>query len=224
MRTIMKKLFFVLALYMLPALSYSQTWETLMIDSAVSVKLPRGFTKTEKDKKYSLVAVSPFGTILIFKTPDKPLVTPDIEREKHLQQYYDDYISNVKRSSSDAIVKDEKNSLIGQLTVKDFTLQIDSGSGILYRDFRILHANSATYTFEFLYQDIHKEYALPEREKFFSSIEVNESLNSADQYTAKSLNSGKQDNSTYLVIGSGAVLLIIGLVIFFVLRRKRRSS
>ncbi len=220
----MKHLFFLLALYLFPALTYSQTWETVKIDNAVSVKLPKGSTKSEKDKKYSLVAVSPFGTILIFKAPDVSLVTPDIEKERHLQEYYDDYIDNVKKSSSDAIIKDEKDTLLGELTVKDFTLQIDSGSGVLYRDFRILHANNATYTFEYLYQDIHKEYALPERERFFNSIEVNERLIGSDQFTKKSLNEGQTDNSMYLVLGSGAVLLIIGLVIFFMVKSKRKSS
>ena len=220
----MKKIIFVLALFILPYLSFSQTWETVKIDSTVTVKLPIGFTKSEKDKKYSLVAVSPFGTIMIFKTPDRPLVTPDIEQQKHLQDYYDDYISNIKQSSPDAIVRDEKDTLLGKLTVKDFTLQIDSGSGILYRDFRILHANSATYTFQFLYQDIHKEYALPERERFFNSIEVNESLNPTDQFTAESLNAGKPDNTMYLIVGSAAVLLTIGLVIFFIVRRKKKRA
>lgn len=220
----MKKIIFVLALFILPYLSFSQTWETVKIDSTVTVKLPIGFTKSEKDKKYSLVAVSPFGTIMIFKTPDRPLVTPDIEQQKHLQDYYDDYISNIKQSSPDAIVRDEKDTLLGKLTVKDFTLQIDSGSGILYRDFRILHANSATYTFQFLYQDIHKEYALPERERFFNSIEVNESLNPTDQFTAESLNAGKPDNTMYLIVGSAAVLLTIGLVIFFIIRSKKKNA
>lgn len=222
----MKKLIFLLTIYLTPFLSFAQTWETLKIDSAVSVKLPKGFTKTETDKKYSLVAISPFGTILIFKTPDKSQVTPDIEKDRHLQQYYDDYIKNVKRSSADAIIKDEKDSFLGELKVKDFTLQIDSGSGVLFRDFRILHANSATYTFEFLYQDIHKEYALPEREKFFNSIEVNENLNRSDQFTSESLNSDTPDNSKYLIWGIIAVVLTSGMIIFMVLRKKnqRRNS
>lgn len=222
----MKKLIFLLTIYLTPFLSFAQTWETLKIDSAVSVKLPKGFTKTETDKKYSLVAISPFGTILIFKSPDKSQVTPDIEKERHLQQYYDDYIKNVKRSSADAIIKDEKDSFLGELKVKDFTLQIDSGSGVLFRDFRILHANSATYTFEFLYQDIHKEYALPEREKFFNSIEVNEKLNRSDQFTSESLNTDTPDNSKYLIWGIIVVVLAGGMIIIMVLRKKnqRRNS
>lgn len=221
---IMKKLIFLLALYISPFLSFAQTWETLKIDSAVSVKLPKGFTKTESDKKYSLVAISPFGTILIFKSPDIPQVTPDIEKERHLNKYYDDYIKNVKSSSADAIIKDEKDALLGELKVKDFTLQIDSGSGVLFRDFRILHANSATYTFEFLYQDIHKEYALPECEKFFNSIEVNENLSKSDQYTSESLNSDSRDNSKYMIWGIVGVLLIAGMIILLVLRKKRSAA
>ena len=221
---IMKKLLVIIAIYILSGSAYSQTWETVKIDSTLSVKLPKGFTKTGKGKKYSMVAISPFGTILIFRTLDNPMVTPDIEMERHLNEYYSDYINNIKTSSSDALIKDEKDTLLGKLKVKDFTLQIDSGSGVLYRDFRILHANSATYTFEFLYQDIHKEYALPERERFFNSIEVNENLVRSDQYTSESINTGNKSNTKYLIAGSAALAVAIGLAIIFVLRRKRRSA
>src|SRR6476620_5914451 len=108
----MRTIILILAILLRSAASYSQDWETVKIDSTVSVKLPKGFTKTEKDEKYSLVAVSPWGTILIFKTPDNPRVTPDIEKEKHLKRYYDDYIKNVRTVSSSSIIKDEKDETI----------------------------------------------------------------------------------------------------------------
>jgi hypothetical protein len=211
---------------MIPFLSLAQTWDTFKIDSTVSVKLPKGFRKIETDKKYSLAARTSFGTILFFKTPDIPLVTPDIEKDRHLKSFYDSYIKSVKTSSSDALISGEADNLIGELKVKDFTLQTDTGGGIMFRDFRILHANGATYIFEFLYQKIHKEYAIPERDKFFNSIEVNENLNRSDQFTSKSLNPEKPDNTNYLIFGIIVVLFVIGLTIFLVLRKKgqRRNS
>lgn len=219
----MKKIFLFLTFILFAGTTFSQTWETVQIDSAVSVKLPKGFTKTEADKKYSLYAVSPFGTILIFKAYDNPKTTPDIEKDRHLKKYYEDYVRDIKRSSTDAIIKDEKDGKLGELKVKDFTLQTDSGSGVVYRDFRILHANSATYTFEFLYQDIHKEYALPERERFFSSIEVNENLVKSDQYTTESFESATRDNSRIYQIGGLVLLILIILVILFLRKRKRQA-
>ena len=211
---------------MIPFLSQAQTWDTFKIDRTVSVKLPKGFRKIETDKKYSLVARTSFGTILFFKTPDIPLVTPDIEKDRHLKSFYDSYLKSVKTSSSDALITSEEDNLIGKLKVKDFTLQTDTGGGIMFRDFRILHANGATYIFEFLYQKIHKEYAIPERDKFFKSIEVNENLNRSDQFTSKSLNPEKPENTNYLVLGIIVILLAVGLTIFLVLRKKgqRRNS
>jgi len=222
----MKKIIILFAIFMIPVLSQAQIWDTFKIDSAVSVKLPKGFTKTETDKKYSLVAISSFGTILIFKIPDIPQVTPDIEKDRHLKNFYDDYIKSVKISSANALITGEEDKLIGEFKVKDFTLQIDTGSGILFRDFRILHANSATYTFEFLYQNIHKEYAIPERNKFFNSIEVNENLSRSDQYTIQSLNSDKPDNSKYLTWGIIVLILAGGLATILVLLKwgQRRNS
>ncbi|MDP3467481.1 MAG: hypothetical protein Q8S11_04070 [Daejeonella sp.] len=207
----MKKLFILLTIFLIPLLSLSQTWDTFRIDSAVSVRLPKGFTKTESSKQFNLLARSSFGTILIFKVPDDPQITPDIEKERHLGQYYDNYLKSVRQSSKSGIITGEKNKLVGGLKVKDFTLQIDTGSGVLFRDFRILHANAATYTFEFLYQDIHKEYAVPEREKFFNSIEINEIIGSSDQFTSHNPNSDSPDNSQYLILLILIVLLGIGL-------------
>lgn len=222
----MKKLIILYAIYIIPFLSQAQTWDTYKIDSTVSVKLPKGFRKIETDKRYSLIARTSFGTILFFKTPDIPLVTPDIEKDRHLKSFYDSYLKSVKTSSSDALITSEGDNLIGKLKVKDFTLQTDTGGGIMYRDFRILHANGATYIFEFLYQKIHKEYAIPERDKFFNSIEVNENLSRSDQYTSKSLNPEKTDNTNYLILGIIVLLLVVGLTIFLVFRKKgqRRNS
>jgi hypothetical protein len=219
---VMKKLTLILALFILSGTAYSQDWETLKIDSAVSVNLPKGFTKSEKDKKYSLVAVSPWGTILIFKNLDNPISTPDIEKDKHLKKYYDDYIKNVKTVSAGSIVKDEKDAMLGNLKVKDFTLQIDTGSGVLYRNFRLLHANNATYIFEFLYQDLHTQFAVPEKEKFFNSIQVNEKLDKTDQYTSEEINDNNPTNKKFLfwAIPAGIVVLVI---LYLVFRRKKRQ-
>lgn len=215
----MKKIIILLAIYLTPFLSRAQTWDTFRIDNAVSVGLPKGFTKTDTTKQFSLMARSSFGTILIFKVPDNPQITPDIEKDRHLKNYYENYIESVKQSSKSGIITDEKDNLIGELKVKDFTLRIDTGSGVLLRDFRVLHANGATYTFEFLHENVHKEFAVPEREKFFSSIKVNENISSSDQYTSRAPDSDSPDHTKYLILLI-IVLLAIGLAILTILLKK----
>ncbi len=218
----MKAIILTLALFILSNTSYSQEWETVKIDSTVSVKLPKGFNKTEKNDKYSLVAVSPWGTVLIFKTLDDPMVTPDIEKDKHLQKYYDDYINNVRTVSTGSIIKDEKDAMLGELKVKDFTLQIDTGSGVLYRNFRLLHASSATYIFEFLYQDLHSQFAVPEKEKFFNSIQVNENLSKTDQYTSAEINDNNAASKKYLYWAIPGGVILIALIMFLLKKRKSK--
>ena len=221
----MKKLIILLAIYLIPFLSRAQTWDTFRIDNAVSVGLPKGFTKTETKQQFSLVARTSFGTILIFKVPDNPQITPDIEKERHLKNYYENYIKSVKQSSKSGIITDEKDNLIGKLKVKDFTLKIDTGSGVLLRDFRVLHANGATYTFEFLHENVHKEFAVPEREKFFNSIQVNETISSSGQYTSHAPNSDSPDNNKYWILLIMEVLLAIGLTILrILLKRVQRTD
>lgn len=221
----MKKLIILFAIYLIPFLSQAQSWDTFKIDNTVSVGLPKGFTKTETKQEFSLVARSSFGTILIFKVPDNPQITPDIEKDRHLKNYYENYIKSVKQSSKSGIITDEKDNLVGELKVKDFTLKIDTGSGVLLRDFRILHANGATYTFEFLHENVHKEFAVPEREKFFNSIEVNETISSSDQYTSQAPNSDSPDNTKYLILLILIVLLAIGLTILrILLKRVQRTD
>jgi hypothetical protein len=218
----MKPLILILTLLILSNISYAQEWEIVKIDSTVSVKLPKGFSKTDKDDKYSLVAVSPWGTILIFKTLDDKMSTPDIEKDKHLKKYYDDYIKNVRTVSPGANINDEKDGKLGALKVKDFTLQIDTGSGVLYRNFRLLHASSATYIFEFLYQDLHSEFAVPEKEKFFNSIEVNEQLGKTDQYTSDEINDNNAASKKYLYWAIPGGIVLIGFA-FLLLQKRNRT-
>ncbi|NEU07782.1 hypothetical protein GZH53_05615 [Flavihumibacter sp. R14] len=201
--------------------SFGQSgWKTVKLDTAISFQLPKGFQKTKSDSASSFSAATGFGTILIFKADDNQRVTPDIERDKHLADFYDDYIKRVESSTADGKITHERDTLIGGLKVKDFTLELDSGGGVQVRKFRILHANSATYTFEFLFEEMHKEYAAEECNKFFNSIKVNESVEHSDQFNATaSENSGI---NPYLI--GAVVLLIIGLIIFFIVRKKRVVS
>lgn len=219
----MKKSFIIIAICLIASLAYTQEWKTVKIDSALSVKLPKGFNKTTPDDQQNFTASTGFGTILIFKDPDNPITIPDIEKDKHLQKFYDEYIKRIEKSSGDGVISEEKDTLLGDLKVKDFKLEIDSGSGKQYRNFRILHANNATYTFEFLYEDIHAEFASEEMEQFFNSITVTQNLDTQDQFTDESMQK-PEDNTTAWLIGGGIALLIIIIVVIILSRRKKRAG
>lgn len=218
----MKKLIILTVLYFIALPTFCQGWKTVKIDSAVSVKLPKGFNKTTPGDQNNFSATTGFGTILIFKDPDNPVTIPDIEKDKHLQKFYDNYIGRIKKSSADGIISEEKDTLIGDMKVKDFKLETDSGGGKQLRNFRILHANNATYTFEFLYEEIHTEYAMQEKDQFFNSITVAQALNKEDQFTDESIE--KPKNNTPWLIGGGAALLVVVIIVVLVSRRKKRTG
>ena len=215
----MKKLLVIFCILFIASSSEAQDWPTVKIDSAVSVQLPKGFEKNDTTAQVQFLANSPFGTIMVFKSEDNPRVFPDIERDRHLDKYYNNYIKSISRSSAGGSIINEKDTLLGELKVKDFTLQVDSGSGKQYREFRIFHANGATYTFQFLYQHIHKAFVDPEKEKFFNSIKINETFDRQDQYTAANAENEDGISGAWLV-GLGAILLIFILLLLFFRRRR----
>lgn len=216
----MKNLIFLFLISFITFPVFSQNWKTVKMDSAVSFKLPKGFIKTKTADENNFSAQTAFGTILIFKAVDDPLLTPDIDKDKHLNQFYNTYLERVQKSTSDGKITDEKDTLLGELKVKDFTLSIDTGSGNQFRKFRILHANNATYTFEFLFQEIHKDYAAEECNLFFNSISVNEDMNRSDQFTADNI-PGTGPN--YYLIG-GVMVILAGIILFFVIQKSRRTD
>jgi hypothetical protein len=213
----MKKLLIFFGLFLAAHVTLAQKWPTVRIDSAVSVQLPKGYEKKDTTGEFNLVARSSFGTILIFKTPDNPRVIPDIERDRHLEQYYDEYVQKVGSSVAEGRVIDERDTLLGDLKVKDFTLVVDSGTGKQYRNFRIMHVSGASYTFEFLYEDIHEEYSRPERDKFFSSILISDELNRQDQYTTEA-----PPGMDPMMIGGIVLAILVLLLLFFWVRRRKR--
>lgn len=198
--------------------SSAQKWSTVSIDSVVSVQLPKGYEKTDTTNQIQLLALTGLGTIMILKSDDNPKEIPDIEKDRHLEKYYKKYIKSISKSSGSGNIMNEKSALLGALEVKDFTLQVDSGSGKQYRDFRIMHANGATYVFQFLYDYLQEELVKPEKLKFFNSIKVNETIERQDQYT--SLNTKKSNAiKPGWLIGGGAILLAI--ILFIILKRRR---
>lgn len=215
----MKKLLIFFALFLVALLSFAQKWPTVRIDSAVSVQLPKGYEKKDTTGEFSLVARSSFGTILVFKTPDNPRILPDIERDRHLEEYYDDYVQKVASSAKEGRILDERDTVLGDLKVKDFTLVVDSGSGKQFRNFRIMHVSGASYTFEFLYEDIHEEYSRPERDRFFSAITVDENLNRQDQYTTD-----VPPGLDPLVIGAIVGVIILSILVFLFVKKRRTRA
>ncbi len=193
----------------------AQTWKSVRIDDSVQVSLPPDFARSDTGGQIMITARPPFGDILVTRQDDNPQATPDIEKVKHLQKYYDDFVKRV-RKNAEGIVSDEKDTLLGKLHVKEFTLEVDSGRGKQYRQIRILHEAGATYTFQFMYKDIHKEYATKSIDTFFNSIKIPPDAGVETQFTNAGNTTGispGQRNWTYYVIAAVVLLVIVILIV-----------
>ncbi|MXV17798.1 hypothetical protein [Hufsiella ginkgonis] len=220
MKRDIKRLLPVLFLWFsVPALA--QTWETVKIDSVVSVILPKGHTSNDTlgQKVYS--AQTLFGNIQVVITPDNPRQMPDIEKKKHLLKYYDNYLNKVQKSAKGTVSK-ERDTLLGDLHVKDFTLTLQGSAGEEIRKFRILHENCATYTFQFFYNALQKEVSEGESNKFFNAIKVANDPAASSQFTSAPATPADVRPNNKLIICSigGAVLLAV--VIWLAMRKRKR--
>jgi hypothetical protein len=219
----MKKLVMALLCLIIPALVFSQNWKSYPIDDSVKVSLPPDFKKIDALGQTQITAETSFGFIQITKQPDNPQTTPDIEKLKHLNRYYDDFVNRIRTSAKNGIISNETDTTLGNLHVKDFTLAVDSGSGKHLRNFRVLHENGATYAFQYLYKDISAEYAIPESKAFFKSISVAAPAKIESQFTTEGNTTGKTPASkSMLYIWMGITAVIFLLIILYL--RKKRSS
>ena len=220
----MKKHILTCILSVLTFAIYAQNWKPYKIDDSVQVSLPAGFKKVDTLGQTKITAQTTFGYIQITKLNDNTSRTPDIEKVKHLNKYYDGFVKDIKASSKYGIISGEKDTVMGNLHVKDFTMAVDSGSGKQYRNFRIIHENGATYTFQYLHQDIHNEYAAPEKKEFFNSIiilvsDVKSQFTSPENTTGKSTS---ENSNLFKLIGFGVLLGI--LLLYFIIKRKRKAK
>jgi len=219
----MRSLILIHALILISFLSKGQEFKPYRIDDSVQVSIPPTFQKKDTLGQHIISAGTQFGNILIIKTPDDPKRTPEIEKKSHLDAFYENYVKNISSSVEGSIISGERDTTINNLRYKDFTLQADSGGGKQYRNFRIVHVNSATYIFQFLYQDVHKEYAASNIKSFFDGIKIPPDATVASQFTEPENTTGTPPTgSNYSMIGWGVgILILIVLIIFFIRRRKR---
>lgn len=202
----------------------AQKWTPYKIDDSVQVSLPTDHKIIDTLGQTIINGSTAFGNIQVIKTPDNPLRTPEIEKEKNLNEYYKNYLQKIRNSAPQGSITGEQDTTINNLLYKEFTLQVDSGSGKQLRNFRIVHVNSATYTFEFLYDEIHKDFAGDDRNSFFNSIRIPPDATLQNQFTRPGNTTGKPPEGSYntLIIGIAIGLAVIIVVVILVVRKRKR--
>jgi|SRR6185503_20374 len=207
----------ILLLYIVPA--FSQLGKPVTIDSLVTITMPPGFQKKDTLGQQVYSANGLYGYMVVIKAPN-PKSTRVLKRESDLNRVLKDYVKGIQGQSGNGSAQNVRDTVMGSLDAKVFTLRTDDGNGnILYRNFVLLYTTEATYTFEYGYPDDRKDVVKGEYTSFIRSIKISPELNSRDQYVSKAKGLSK---NAMIAIGAGALLVIIIAIILLTRRKKRR--
>lgn len=215
----MKKILLSSALLFLLAITgFSQEVKPVQIDSLVSVSLPAGYNKKDTLGQQIFTANSNFGYVVVLRSPNAK-DTPPLQKERDLNKLLKDNVASIKAESSNASTQAIRDTTIGTLKAKTFTLRTDDGQGdAQLRDFIILYTTAATYTFDYTYPESRKEFVKKEYTSFVNSIKLSPQLQRNDQYLSNA--KGISPVLEIGVIGGGAVLILIIGVMY--IQKKRR--
>ncbi|MDB5005851.1 MAG: hypothetical protein JWP45_244 [Mucilaginibacter sp.] len=212
----MKKIFLSFTLLLFGVTVFSQApIAPVKIDSLVTVSLPQTFQKKDTLGQHIFSANSTFGYMTVIVEPNGKNNTP-LKKEKDLNKVFQDYIKSIQTQSPGSVAENVRDTTVGTLKAKVFTLKIDNGGTSQFINFTLIYTQDATYTFEYVYPQERSDLVKSDYTAFISSIRLSHELQRNDQYLS---NNNGMSSTTKIEIGGGALVII--LVVFLVIRRKR---
>jgi hypothetical protein len=215
----MKKVFLSLALVLFAIAGYSQALKPFKVDSLVTVSLPAIHQEKDTLGQHIYSANGLYGFMTVIRAPNEKNNAP-LKKEKDLNNVLKDYIKKIQTQSGGGSAQNIRDTTVGTLKAKVFTLKSDDGLGnIQLINFTLLYTQDATYTFEFVYPEMRKDLVKDEYKAFISSIKLSPELQRNDQYLS---NATGMSSTNKIEIGTG--VLIVALIIFFVVRRRKKLA
>jgi hypothetical protein len=217
----MKKIFLISATFILSAITgFAQQVKPVAIDSVVTVSLPAAYQKTDTLGQQVFSSNSELGYVVVLRTPNAKNTEP-LKRENDLDNVLKANVKSIQAESSNASAQFVRDTTIGKLKAKTFTLQTDNGQGdIQFRNIVLLYTTAATYVFEYVYPNARKDVIANDYSSFINSIKLSPQLQRNDQYL-----SNAKGMSPVLITGI-LILAVIGLVVFliFYIQKRRRLA
>jgi len=200
---------------------FSQVLKPVKIDSLVTVSLPEGFTKKDTLGQQIYQGSASLGNILVLRVPNAD--TKPLNKEKDLKDVFKTYINGIQKQSVNGSVMYPRDTTIGKLEGKVFTLRIDNsgstGESPELRNFILLYTQDVTYTFEYNYPEQRVDLAKAELKQFSGSIRIAPTLDRRDQYLSDA--KGMSAPAKIGIYGGAAVIVLI--VVLTVIKRKNRQ-
>ncbi|HEX3384335.1 MAG TPA: hypothetical protein VHS53_04065 [Mucilaginibacter sp.] len=218
----MKKLILLFAVLFSVKTVFGQGYKPVKIDSLVTVSMPAGYTQKDTLGQNIYSANTNFGYMMAIAEPNKKNNKP-LKKANDLDKVFKDYVKGIQSQTPYSSAQNVRDTTVGALKAKAFTLVIDDGSGnVQNKNFLLIYTTGATYTFEYGYPDLRKDMVKGEAKAYFGSIKLSPDLQRNDQYMDLHSSSSTLSTNTVIEI-SGGILLAFGIVwiIFF---RGRRNE
>lgn len=213
----MKKLIILIAVLFSMNAVFGQSLKSVKLDSLVNVSLPSSYSKKDTLGQQIFSANTDLGYMISIRQPNATGNQP-LKKENDLNNVLKKYIKGIQSQSGEGSTQNIRDTTIGTLKAKAFTLFMKDPNGDnQYRNFLLLYTKDATYTFEYGYPEARKDFIKAESKAFFASIKLSPELQRNDQYT-DTKSSSSVSTTTIMEIGGG--VLILGLIAWFIFRKK----
>lgn len=217
----MKKLIILFGILFSMNTVFGQALKTVKIDSLVSVSLPATFTKKDTLGQQIFSANTDLGYMIAIREPNAKGNQP-LKKENDLNKVLKSYVKGIQSQTENGSAQNVRDTTIGTLKAKLFTLVTKDANGdYLDRNFILLYTQEATYTFEYGYPEIRKDFIKGESKAYFSSIKLSPELQRNDQYINTSASSGL---STILIIEIAGGVLVLSLLAWLIFFRNRNKE
>jgi hypothetical protein len=218
----MKRIILSLTFIAFTVTGFCQKLVPVKIDSLVTVSLPHGFQKKDTLGQQIFTGNGSLGYMVVIRNPNAADNKP-LNKERDLNKVLKTYIDGIQKQSINGSVMNLRDTTIGALEGKVFTLRIDNsgstGESPQLKRFILLYTQETTYTIEYNYPEQRQELVAAELKEFSSSIKLAPDLKRNDQYlsNAKGLSTGAKIG----IYGGGAIVIII---LVTVIRRKKKQQ
>ncbi|MBS1526418.1 MAG: hypothetical protein JST19_12260 [Bacteroidetes bacterium] len=215
----MKKLMILLGILFSVKTVFAQRFKPVKIDSLVTVSMPATYTQKDTLGQHIFTANTDLGYMVTIVEPNAKGNQP-LKKENDLNSVLKKYIQGIQSQSGNGSAQFVRDTTVGTLKAKAFTLRTDDGSGdVQYRDFVLIYTTGATYTFQYGYGDARKDYVKDEKKAYFGSIKLSPELQRNDQYTDTRSSSSSVNPLSIIEIAGGVIVLFAVIWLLFFNKR-----
>jgi hypothetical protein len=217
----MKKIIILFTILFSVNAVFGQSLKSVKLDNLVSVSLPSSYTKKDTLGQQIFTGNTDLGYIIAIRQPNAKDNQP-LKKENDLNAVLKTYIEGIQNQSGNGSAQNVRDTTIGTLKAKAFTLFVNDPNGeSQYRNFILLYTQDVTYTFEYGYGDSRKDLIKGESKAYFASIKLSPELQRNDQYIDTQQSSSTSTNAVIEIVGG---VLIVGFIAWLVFRKRDSSQ